>query len=197
MSFGSGRFGWRSMPGGTQRPHDHPGRRCADQLSPQKPPTRSRWPVSSRTSRWSSVSRSPSALVVPGRRPPSMPACWTQPRRVSGSTRTRGPIRSTAAFNDRPCSCPRASADGDQPLRPLPQLRRVLPPCWHDPTFPWHHTLHETGDGPPSNAVPECDTTFAPSAVTIGYDRAVVSCTLVPLRPVSDHHFNSLLQRPG
>jgi hypothetical protein len=35
----------------------------------------------------------------------------------------------------------------DQPDRPLTQLIRVLPRCWHDTTLPWPQALHETGDG--------------------------------------------------
>jgi len=46
----------------------------------------------------------PSAVVVPGRRPASMSARFTQPRNVSGLTPTYVPIRCTAAFNDNPGS---------------------------------------------------------------------------------------------
>jgi hypothetical protein len=38
-----------------------------------------------------------------------MSACFTQPRNVSLLTPTRDPIRNTAAFNDKPGSCSRAS----------------------------------------------------------------------------------------
>ena len=28
----------------------------------------------------------------------------------------------------------------NQPHRTLPQVKRLLPRCWHDPTFPWNQT---------------------------------------------------------
>jgi len=54
-----------------------------------------------------------------------MPACFTQPRNVSGTTPTRDPIRSTTWFTGsdgifRP-------GLGDQTLRTLAKLWRVLP----------------------------------------------------------------------
>ena len=55
-------------------------------------PTRSCWRRSSFTSRSSSV---------PGVTPASTRACFAQPRSVSGTTPTRGPIRRTAPFNDK------------------------------------------------------------------------------------------------
>src|SRR5665647_867261 len=36
------------------------------------------------------------------------------------------------------------TSQADQPHRPLTQLVRILPRCWHDPTLPWNQTLHET-----------------------------------------------------
>ena len=83
-----------------------------------------------------------SLVVVPGRRPASISACLHQPRNVSGFTPTRGPIRTTAAFNDSSGSCSRASTH--EPHRPLPQLVRILPRCWHPPTLPWDQSLHQT-----------------------------------------------------
>ncbi len=44
-----------------------------------------------------------------GARPASTSACWHHPRRVSGLTPTRGPIRFTAACSDSSRSCSRAS----------------------------------------------------------------------------------------
>ncbi len=32
----------------------------------------------------------------------------------------------------------------DQPLRPTTQLIRVLPRCWHNSSFPWNQTVHQT-----------------------------------------------------
>ena len=105
----------------------------------RRPPTGSRWLASSsRTSASSCLIVAASPVVIPGRRPASMSACVHQPRNVSGLTPTRGPIRSTAAFNDSPGSCSQASATsrfGDKPLRPLTQLVRVLPRCWHRSTL--------------------------------------------------------------
>lgn len=36
------------------------------------------------------------------------------------------------------------SSLNDEPLRALPQLVRVLPRCWHEPTFPRVQTLHQS-----------------------------------------------------
>src|SRR5690606_33234032 len=47
----------------------------------------------SRTSRSSSASRSASAVVVPGRMPPSISARWTRPRNVSGLIPSCSPMR--------------------------------------------------------------------------------------------------------
>ncbi len=53
------------------------------------------------TSRSRSLSRAASEVVVPGVTPASTRACLAQPRSLSGTTPTRGPIRSTAPFNDK------------------------------------------------------------------------------------------------
>lgn len=70
-------------------------------ITPQ--PNQYELPSSSRT-------RVASAVVVPGRRPMSISVGLHQPRNVSGLTPTRGPIRSTAAFNDNFASWSRASS---------------------------------------------------------------------------------------
>ncbi len=85
--------------------------------------------LSSRFSRSSSLIRTASPVVVPGRRPASMSACLHHPRKMSTLTPIRCPIRTTAAFNDSSGSSARGLPD--QPHRPIPQLLRVLPRCWH------------------------------------------------------------------
>ncbi len=56
--------------------------------------------LSSRTSARSCLIVAASPVVLPGRTPASMSACLIQPRNVSGTIPTRGPIRLTAAFSD-------------------------------------------------------------------------------------------------
>src|SRR5690606_25932123 len=65
--------------------------------------------LSSRTSPSRALMRAASLVVVPGRSPASIAACRHHPRRVSGLTPTRCPIRTTAAFNDNPGSSRLAS----------------------------------------------------------------------------------------
>jgi Transposase IS116/IS110/IS902 family len=100
---------------------------------------------SSRFSRSSSLSRAASLVVVPDARPASTSACLHQPRSVSGFIPTRGPIRFTAAFNDNPGSCSRASCTS-RCARSRNSFGYFLG-AGTTTTLPWHHTLHETADG--------------------------------------------------
>ena len=75
---------------------------------------------SSRTSRSSSLIRLASDVVVPGRRPGVDLGLLHQPRSVSGTTPTRGPIRITAAFNDSSGSSASASAPAGSPAPATP-----------------------------------------------------------------------------
>jgi len=66
--------------------------------------------LSSRNSDRNALISAASAVLTPGCSPASIAACLHQPRKVSGLTPTRGPIRSTACVSDKPGSCARASA---------------------------------------------------------------------------------------
>jgi hypothetical protein len=75
--------------------------------------------------------RRASSVVVPGRFPASMSACLTQPRNVSvvhpdPSTNPHDGCRHRQLRILLPSLL-------HKPHRPLPQVLRVLPRCWHNP----------------------------------------------------------------
>ncbi len=78
--------------------------------------------------------------------PPAVDLGLLDPAAQRVRVRPRPAARSacTAAFIDN--TGPPSSRFAHQPHRTLPQLLRVLPRCWHDSTFPWNQTLHQTRD---------------------------------------------------
>ena len=95
---------------------------------------------SSRTSACSVSIDAASALVVPARRPSSILTRRTHPRNVHDPDLRRDPLHGRVQEQRRVLT----HRLRDQPLRPITQLIRVLPRCWHNSTFPWNQTVHQT-----------------------------------------------------
>jgi len=101
--------------------------------------------LSSRTSRSSSLTLLASAAGIPGRSPASMAACFTQPaQRVRIDPDPRTDPHHRLIHRQRRLLHPGLR---HEPLSTQPQLVGILPRCWHDPTLPWVHTLHQTRGG--------------------------------------------------